>query len=90
MDAEAACVQIKQINQLKKGKHLMLLFDGWEDKLRWSLYGTVAAQVSKYPTVLSLNDPMGHHRSADKYLETTKKAKRVVGVSSNFEHGPPS
>jgi hypothetical protein len=30
MDAEAAHVQIKESNQLKKGKHLTLLFDGWE------------------------------------------------------------
>jgi hypothetical protein len=82
MDAEAACVQIEEINGLKKGKRLTLLFDGWEDKLHWSLYGTVAAQVGEYPTILSLDDLTGYRRSADKYLEMTKKALRNMEIKN--------
>jgi hypothetical protein len=72
MDAEAACVQIEEINRLKKGKRLTLLFDGWEDKLHQSLYSTVAAQVSEYPTILSLDDLTGHRGSVNKYLEIVR------------------
>jgi hypothetical protein len=80
MDAEAARVQIEEIDRLKKGKRLTLLFDGWEDKLRRSLYGTVTAQVGEYPTVLSLDDLTGHRGSANKYLETAKKAMKNMEI----------
>jgi len=80
MDAEAARVQIEEIDRLKKAKRLTLLFDGWEDKLRRSLYGTVAARVGEYPTVLSLDDLTGHRGSADKYLETAKKAMKNMEI----------
>jgi hypothetical protein len=46
------------------------------------LYSTIAAQVSKYPTILSLDDLMGHHRSADKYLEMTKMALRNMEIEN--------
>ena len=73
-------VQIEEIDRLKKGKCLTLLFDSWEDKLCWSLYGTVIAQVGKYPTVLSLDDHTGHCGSANKYLETAKKAMKNMEI----------
>jgi hypothetical protein len=84
MDAEAACVQIEEINRLKKGKRLTLLFDGWEDKLHRSLYGTVPAQVGEYPTVLSLDDLTGHRGSVDNYLEMTKKALRNMEIKDSW------
>ena len=80
MDAEAARVQIKEIDRVKKTKHLTVLFDGWEDKLRRSLYGTVAAKIGEYPTVLSLDELTGHRGSAEKYLETAKKAMKNMEI----------
>jgi hypothetical protein len=44
------------------------------------LYSTIAAQVGKYPTNLSLDHLTGHHRSADKYLEMTKMALRNMEI----------
>jgi hypothetical protein len=52
MDSEYAQVQTKEIGRLKQRQWLTLLkFDGWEDKLHRSLYGTVAAEIGQYPTV---------------------------------------
>jgi hypothetical protein len=48
------------------------------------LYGIVAVQVSKYPTVLGLDDITGHCRSADKYLEMTKKALRNMEIEDSW------
>ncbi len=84
MDAEAARVQIKEIDRVKKTKHLTVLFDGWEDKLRRSLYGTVAAKVGEYPTVLSLDELTGHCGSAEKYLETAKKAMKNMEIEDGW------
>lgn len=81
MDAEAARAQVEEIARLKSRKKLTLLFDGWEDKLRRSLYGTVAAQLGTPPTVLSLDELTGHRGSAVKYLETLKGALKKMDMS---------
>jgi len=74
MDAEAARVQKEDIDTLKSQKLSTLLIDGWEDKLRRSLYGTVAANIAQHPTILGLNDLTGYRGSADKLLEVAKEA----------------
>ena len=74
MDAEAARVQVEEIARLHSRNLLTMLFDGWEDKLRRSLYGTVASEVGQHPTVLSLEELTGFRGSADKYLETAINA----------------
>jgi hypothetical protein len=60
MDSEVARVQIADIAHLKERKRLTLLLDGWEDKIRRSLYGCLAAEVNQRPVVLSLEDMTGH------------------------------
>ncbi|KAJ7602520.1 ribonuclease H-like domain-containing protein [Mycena rosella] len=47
-----------------------LLFDGWEDKLRRSLYGTVGTGMDECPSLISLDNMSGYRGSADKYMET--------------------
>jgi len=74
MDAEAARVQKEDIDTLKSQKLSTLLIDGWEDKLRRSLYGTVVANIAQHPTILGLNDLTGYRGSADKLLEVAKEA----------------
>ena len=69
MDGEAARVQIEEVDRIKQRKRLMLLIDGWEDKLKRSLYGIVASEVNQYPVVLSLQDLTGHRGSAEKLIE---------------------
>lgn len=81
MDSEAARGQAEEMARLKSRKKLTLLFDGWEDKLRRSLYGTVAAELGSPPTVLSLDELTGHRGSAVQYLETLKGALKKMDIS---------
>ena len=74
MDGEAARVQIEEVDQAKQRKRLTLLIDGWEDKLKRSLSGTVASEVNQYPVVLGLEDMTGHRGSAEKILEVSQRA----------------
>jgi hypothetical protein len=80
MDSEAARVQLEELERLKDRAKLTMLFDGWEDKIGRSLYGTVASEVNQYPVVLSLDDMTGHRGSADKMLETSQKALKTMGM----------
>jgi hypothetical protein len=80
MDAEATKAQLKDTTQLKARKHLTLLFDGWEDKLQRSLYGTVAAELGEPLYVLSLDELTGSQGMAKKYLETMKGALKKMNL----------
>ena len=80
MDAEAARAQVEDMTRLKARKRLTLLFDGWEDRLRRSLYGTVAAEHGEPPSVLSLDELTGSRGTAEKYLETTKAALKKMDL----------
>lgn len=55
--------------------------DGWDDQLRRSLYGSVAAEINQHPLVLSLDDLTGHRGSADKILKTSKNALQKMELS---------
>lgn len=80
MDGEAARVRIEDLERVKSRNILTLLFDGWEDKVGRSLYGSVAAEIGEYPVVLSLDDMSGNRGSADKYLETAINALKNMGL----------
>jgi hypothetical protein len=73
LDSEAAHVQIEELEHLKKRKRLTFLFDGWDDRLRRSLYGSVASEVNHFPVVLSLDDMTGSRGSAEKLLDVAQK-----------------
>jgi hypothetical protein len=66
--------------QLKARKCLTLLFDGWEDRLQCSLYGTVAAERGEPPSMLSLDELTGSWDTAEKYIETTKGALKKMDL----------
>jgi hypothetical protein len=78
MDGERARVEVEDVARLKSSKRLTLLFDGWEDKLRRSLYGTVASQINDAPVVVSLDELTGSRGTADQYLETMLGAMKVM------------
>ena len=86
MDGEAARVQIEEVERVKQRKRLTLLIDSWEDKLKRSLYGTVASEVNQYPVVLGLEDMTGYRGSAEKILETSQRAmdSMELGDGENF------
>lgn len=80
MDAELCRVQIEEIARLKERKRLTFLIDGWEDKLKRSLYGSLAAEVNKYPVVLNLGDMTGCRGSATGLMETAERALKTMEV----------
>lgn len=74
MDAELARVQLEEISRLSERSRLTFLLDGWEDKLKRSLYGALVAEVNQYPVVLSLSDMTGKRGSADALLKVAEDA----------------
>ncbi|KAJ7455725.1 hypothetical protein FB451DRAFT_1184022 [Mycena latifolia] len=48
LQAENSRVHIDEVQWLNGRKRVTLLFDGWEDKLRQSLYGTVGVGMDEY------------------------------------------
>jgi hypothetical protein len=62
------------------------LLDGWEDKIRRSLYGSLAAEVNQPPVVLNLEDMTGHRGSTDKLCEISVKAleRMEIGDGCNI------
>ncbi|KAK7039668.1 DUF659 domain-containing protein [Favolaschia claudopus] len=79
--SESSRVHLEEVERLKKRKMLTLLLDGWEDALRRSLYGSLAAGVGEYPVVLGLNDLTGSRGSADKCLETITDAMGKMDIA---------
>lgn len=71
---------------MKDRKRLTLLLDGWEDKLKRSLYGSVATEVKQYPVVLALEDMTGNRGNATNLLATSKKAmdQMEIGDGKQF------
>ncbi|KAI5982193.1 ribonuclease H-like domain-containing protein [Pisolithus albus] len=80
MDSELCRVQLEEIIHLKGRKRLTYLIDGWEDRLKRSLYGSIAAEVNQYPVILSLHDMTGHRSSADRLLEVSELALKKMEI----------
>ena len=78
MASEECWIQLEDIARLKNRKRLTFLIDGWEDKLKWSLYGTIAAEVQQFPVVLSLANLTGHCASLDKIFEVAVQALQTM------------
>ena len=79
-DAELCRVQIEEMAHLKERRRITFLIDGWEDKLKRSLYGSLAAKVNKYPVVLSLEDMTGCQGSATGLMEAAEQALKTMEV----------
>ncbi|KIK94709.1 hypothetical protein PAXRUDRAFT_142293 [Paxillus rubicundulus Ve08.2h10] len=82
MDAELARVHLEEISCVKDRKKPTFLIDGWEDLLKRSLYGALAAEVNQYPIVLSLSDMTGHQGSANKLLEVSMDALKFMDMEN--------
>jgi hypothetical protein len=48
------------------------------------LYGSVAAQVGQYPSVLSLTNRTAEHASAENIFNTAKDALAVMGLGDDW------
>ncbi|KAF8956104.1 ribonuclease H-like domain-containing protein [Flammula alnicola] len=80
MDSEAARVRLEELDRVKKSKKLTYLIDGWEDLLKRSIYGSVAAEVGKYPTILSLEDMTGNQAMADGIMGAAEKSMQEMDL----------
>jgi len=80
LDSEAARVKLEEVDRLKGRRLLTLLLDGWEDKLRRSLYGSLAAEVKQHPIVLALEDMTGVRGTADNLMATSEKAMKAMEI----------
>ena len=74
-------MNLEDLERIQAWRQLTLLFDGWEDILRWNLYGTVGAGIRKFPIVLSLDNMTGRWGTAQGYLETIKGAMCKMGIA---------
>jgi hypothetical protein len=59
-----------------------MLEDGWEDRLKRSIYGIVAAGIDCFPLIMTLDDLTGERGNAVKCLD--------IAVSSLEHMGDPS
>ncbi|KAF9227644.1 hypothetical protein BS17DRAFT_793315 [Gyrodon lividus] len=86
MDAELCRIQLEEVARVKERKRLTFLLDGWEDLLKRSLYGALAAEINQYLIVLKLADMTGQRGSAAKLLEVSENALKVMDIedAKNF------
>ncbi|KAF7351528.1 DUF659 domain-containing protein [Mycena sanguinolenta] len=82
LDSEAADVFLWETERLKSSNLLTLLEDGWEDRLKRSIYGLVVAGIDIFPIVMSLDDLTGERGGADKCLEIAVKSLELTGDST--------
>ena len=80
MDSKAARVCLEELDCVKKSKKLTYLIDGWEDLLKQSIYRSVAAEVGKYPTMLSLEDMTGNQAMAEGIMDAAEKAMQEMDL----------
>ncbi|KAJ7509410.1 hypothetical protein B0H11DRAFT_1901529 [Mycena galericulata] len=79
LDAEAADVFLREADRLKSSKLLTMLEDGWEDQVKRSIYGNVAAGIDAFPIIMSLNDMTGERGNAPKCLDIALEALQLMG-----------
>ena len=80
MDSEYSDVQLKETQELEARSNQTYLFDGWEDMLKRSLYGSVAAHVKQPSIVLGLEDLTGKRGDVDTLIKTTENAAAGMGL----------
>ena len=73
-------MHLEGLDHVKKSKKLTYLINEWEDLLKQSIYGSVAAEVGKYPTVLSLEDMTGNWATAEGIIDVAEKAMREMDL----------
>ncbi|KAF7344781.1 DUF659 domain-containing protein [Mycena venus] len=86
LDAEAADVFLRETERLQLSKLLTMFKDGWEDRLKRSIYGCVAAGIDTFPIIMSQDDLTGERGNADKCLDIAVSTLKLMGVpdAKNF------
>ncbi|KAJ7487952.1 ribonuclease H-like domain-containing protein [Mycena latifolia] len=71
---------LRETERLQRSKLLTLLEDGWEDRLKRSIYGVIAAGIDTFPVVMSLDDLTGERGNTAKCLDITVNSLQLMGV----------
>lgn len=82
LSAEAARINLIEMERLESREGLTLLVDGWEDIAKQSLYGTVLTEVGKHPVVLGLSDLTGKRASADTVFEVCNASLQKMCITA--------
>ncbi|KAF8192079.1 ribonuclease H-like domain-containing protein [Pholiota molesta] len=84
-DIKLLRVRLEELGRVKKSKRHTFLIDVWEDLLKRSIYGSVAAQVAaqvaEYPSILSLEDMTGSRATADGIMDAAEKALQAMDLA---------
>ncbi|KAJ7801203.1 ribonuclease H-like domain-containing protein [Mycena olivaceomarginata] len=71
---------MKESARLQSSKLLTLLQDGWEDRLKRSIYGVVGAGVNMFPVIMSLHELTGERGNADKCVDIALQSLAHMGI----------
>ena len=82
LPCEEARVHVQEVARLKKQESLTLMTDGWEDRLRRSIYGTLLVEVGFRPVVLGLEDLTGKRATAETVLTVVEGALQKKEVAA--------
>ncbi|KAE9405318.1 hypothetical protein BT96DRAFT_935033 [Gymnopus androsaceus JB14] len=80
LDSEHSCVHLELVEKLAAKWTHSYTSHGWEDILRWSIYGVAAAQVGKRSSILGLQDLTGSRGDDKKVLDTANSCMADMGV----------
>ncbi|KDQ15260.1 hypothetical protein BOTBODRAFT_108857 [Botryobasidium botryosum FD-172 SS1] len=88
MAGEESRVHLFELDRLKSKRNLTLMVDGWDDRLRRSVYGVVTMQRGDFPSVLGLHDLTGSRASAEAIVDVVNKGintmeidvRRIIGA----------
>ena len=55
-------------------KFLTVMIDGWDDRVKRSIYGSLVSELQERPVVLGLADLTGERNTADKIVEISEES----------------
>ncbi|KAJ7059921.1 ribonuclease H-like domain-containing protein [Mycena amicta] len=81
LDSEHSRVHLELVDALQAMKRSgTFIYDGWEDELCRSLYGSAVGRVGEPTIIMGLQDVTGKRGSADKLLKGAETAMTEMGI----------
>lgn len=77
---ERARAELVDIERLRGRNNLTALADGWDDRLRRSVYGFCLSEVNESPVIIELQDFTGARNTADNVRVALDEQVRKKGV----------
>jgi len=77
---EEARVTLIEAERLRMMKYLTMMIDGWDDRVRRSIYGSLVSQLGERPIILGLADLTGERSTANKIVEISDESLKNKSV----------